>query len=293
MTAETHNEQVVRETLDLLSKKWHPVVIQRLLEGVPLRFNELKDRLDGVSAKVLTDTLDDLVENDLVRRRVITESPRRVEYELTKHGRELEPVLDELATWGERNLGENPFPTILIVDDDPRLVEMHAGWLEDEYQVERAHTGREAIRKLDASVDVVLLDRRMPGLTGDEVLEQIRDHGFDCQVVVLSAVDPDLDVVDMSFDAYLNKPVVEEELLEVVADVLSRRVFDDRRIEYLSLLARRSVLLAEVPPAELETSGEYARLLDRIDSLEAELESDDEASDESADVRAVDALLDQ
>lgn len=272
MTVDTPEERTVLETLNLLSKKWHPVIIQRLLADGPLRFNELKEQLDGISAKVLTDSLDDLVDNDLVDRQVITESPKRVEYDLTSHGRDLERVLEELSAWGERNLGEQSLPTVLIVDDDPRLLSMHASWLEDTYEVKQARNGRQALRRLDDDVDVVLLDRRMPGISGDEVLSSIRDRDRNCGVLLLTAVDPGLDVIELPFDAYLEKPVVPGELREVVSDVLSRRVYDQDRITYLSLLARQSVLRAEHTAAELDDSQEYTRLEERIEGLEAKLD---------------------
>jgi DNA-binding HxlR family transcriptional regulator len=261
----------VAEAVGLISKKWHPVIIQALLESGPLRFNELRDRLDGISDKVLTDSLADLQENDLVERRVVTEAPKRVEYDLTRAGRELQAVIESLADWGERNIGESPRPTVLVVDDDPRLARMHADWLAEDYDVELAFNGKQAISALSAGVDVVLLDRRMPGLSGDELLEKIRDAGLDCRVVMLTAVEPDLDVADMAFDAYVVKPGGKAEVQRVVAEVLERADEDEAVIEYLSLLARRALLDARLSAAEREERREYRRLVDRIERLEDDL----------------------
>lgn len=272
MSSNTNRAQRVTETVDLISKKWHPVIIQRLLEHGPLGFNNLKERIEDVSAKMLTDSLEDLTENDLVRRTVISESPLRVEYELTDTGRDLRTAMEALADWGDRHLDPDPEPTVLIVDDDPRLVDMHAGWLEDEYTVERAYNGEETFRQLDESVDVVLLDRRMPGISGEEVLSRIREWNLDCRVVMLSAVDPDFDIVDMGFDAYIVKPGFRDEVRDVITDVLAREMHDERVQKYLALSAKEALLRAEKADAKLRNSEEYARLTDRLDRLEADLD---------------------
>ncbi|WP_336342966.1 winged helix-turn-helix transcriptional regulator [Halalkalicoccus ordinarius] len=279
--------QRVAETVDLISKKWHPVIIQRLIEDGPLGFNELKERIEDVSAKVLTDSLEDLTENELVERTVISESPLRVEYELTETGRELQGAMEALATWGDRHLDPEPNPTVLIVDDDPRLLNMHADWLEDDYTVERAYDGQEAFRKLDESVDVVLLDRRMPGLSGEEVLERIRGWGIDCRVVMLSAVDPDFDVLDMGFDGYVVKPGFRDEIRDVITDVLARDMHEQPVQEYLALSAKEALLRAEKTRTELRENDAYVRLVERLERLETELDETTERATEDERLRAL------
>lgn len=274
MTGRNPTDDRVAQAVSLISKKWHPVIIQVLLESGPLRFNELADRVDDVSDKVLTDSLADLRENELVDRIVVSESPKRVEYDLTRSGRELQSVIETLADWGDRNLGESTRPTVLVVDDDPRLARMHAEWLSDDYDVETVFNGNAAIRRLSDDVDLVLLDRRMPGLSGDDLLGKIRDAGVDCRVVLLTAVEPDLDVVDMSFDAYIMKPGTESELTEVVADALERASEDDDVLEYYSLLARRRLLEGRLTTTERASSDEYTQLLSRLDTLEDRIEDD-------------------
>jgi len=266
--------EAVLETLDLLSKKWHPVIVQRLLAEAPLRFSELQERIDGISAKVLTDSLDDLVENGLVDRTVISESPRHVEYELTTDGEQLESVLRALADWGERHLGSPVQPTVLIVDDDPRVSRMHASWLSDTYDVRQAHDGTRGLRLLDDEVDVVLLDRRMHGLSGREVLEAIRDRELTCGVVMVTAVDPDFDIVDMGFDDYLLKPVKRARLEETVAETMESLGEREAVREYRSVASKVAALRVEMNPAELEGNDEYERLLDRLRELESEVDAE-------------------
>lgn len=90
----------ITATATLIGKKWHPVVIHRLLTVGPLGFNALKDELGGISSKVLSDVLEDLEEKQLVDRAVINEKPVRVEYSLTDLGESLAPVIEAMADWG-------------------------------------------------------------------------------------------------------------------------------------------------------------------------------------------------
>ena len=96
----------VTTTATLIGKKWHPVIIHRLLEHGPSGFNELKTNVDGISSKVLSDSLDDLEEKQLVDREIISEKPVRVQYSLTDHGHSLEPVIFAMRDWGLEHITE-------------------------------------------------------------------------------------------------------------------------------------------------------------------------------------------
>jgi len=61
---------------------------------------------------------------------------------------------------------------------------------------------------MDDEVDAVLLDRRMPDVHGDEVLARLREEGCDCPVIMTTAVDPGMDILEMDFEDYLCKPVL-------------------------------------------------------------------------------------
>lgn len=94
----------VTSTATLIGRKWHPVVIHRLLEHGPLGFNDLKEEVDGISSKVLSDVLEDLEENGLVDRTIVSEKPFRVQYSLTDRGESLEPVIVAMQEWGQEHL---------------------------------------------------------------------------------------------------------------------------------------------------------------------------------------------
>lgn len=90
----------------VLGRKWHPVIIHRLSKHGPLGFGELETKIQGISGKVLSESLTDLEEKGLVKRSVDDEKPVHVEYSLTGHGRGLEEAIDELHRWGSRYLTE-------------------------------------------------------------------------------------------------------------------------------------------------------------------------------------------
>ena len=94
----------ITATADLIGKKWHPVILHRLLKNGPLGFNALKDEVDGISSKVLSDSLDDLEEKTLVARDVVSEKPFRVEYSLTERGESIRPLITEMRAWGQEHL---------------------------------------------------------------------------------------------------------------------------------------------------------------------------------------------
>jgi DNA-binding HxlR family transcriptional regulator len=94
----------ITTTATLIGKKWHPVIIHRLLQNGPSGFNDLKSDVDGISSKVLSDSLEDLQDNSLIDRTVLSEQPFRVQYSLTGRGESLEPVIEAMAEWGQTHL---------------------------------------------------------------------------------------------------------------------------------------------------------------------------------------------
>lgn len=95
-------------------------------------------------------------------------------------------------------------------------------WIDEEYAVHVAHDGQEALDELNDGIDVVVLNQMMPGLSGDGALERIRERGADCRVAMITVVEPDFDVIEMGFDAYLTKPVTEADLLETIEHLVPR-----------------------------------------------------------------------
>jgi DNA-binding response OmpR family regulator len=181
---------------------------------------------------------------------------------------------------------EGDRPIVLLAEDERHLADLFASWLSETYEVRVAYDGTEAVELYDDAVDVVLLDRKMPGNSGDEVLEEIRESGGDCGVAMVTAVDPDLDVSELPFDEYLLKPTDEDELRSLVETLRRRTRCEAELRRHYRLTAKLDLLEEHVPPEELAASEEYRRLQDDLDALDRALsETVDDLS--SADVGAV------
>jgi DNA-binding response OmpR family regulator len=165
-----------------------------------------------------------------------------------------------------------PEATVLVVDDEDRVTDLYATYLEDLYSVRRAYGGQEALDAMDKQVDVVLLDRRMPKRSGDKVLKQIRERGYDCRVVMVTAIEPDYDIVEMPFDEYVVKPIARDEVLDIVETQLLLDSYDTRLNEYFRIKAKLSALEDEKPYAELEADDRYEELNVLASSLREDLE---------------------
>ena len=99
LTKEELPECPVATTVSLIGSKWKLLIIRNLLER-PWRFNELKKNLEGISQKVLTDSLRSMEEDGLITRTVYPEVPPHVEYDLRDLGETIRPILDAMQEWG-------------------------------------------------------------------------------------------------------------------------------------------------------------------------------------------------
>ncbi len=110
-----------RQLLDRIGDRWTVLVVGALADG-PLRFGQIAQRIDGVSQKMLTQTLRGLERDGLVTRTLYAQVPPRVDYELTATGHTLRGPLKTLEEWAVAHM-----PTVLTARDDydhasPRLV---------------------------------------------------------------------------------------------------------------------------------------------------------------------------
>jgi len=209
---------------------------------------------------------------------------------------------------------------VLIVEDEELVAEMFRTWLSDAgCTVEVANGGEEALKKIDGSFDVALLDRRMPLITGDELLdlfrsediddldpemfelrdvrkineeyeqkcvddfelktakklndkivERLQREEIDCQICMVSAVEPDLGIVNMDFDHYVVKDVTESRLVQMVESLASLSELDDNVRKYQSLRWKMFLLEEKFTKSELEDKEEYQELKDAIKKIEEE-----------------------
>ena len=89
----------VATTVSLIGSKWKLLIMRNLLVR-PWRFNELQKRLEGISQKVLTDSLRSMEEDGIITRTVFPEVPPRVEYALSELGESMRPILKSMEAWG-------------------------------------------------------------------------------------------------------------------------------------------------------------------------------------------------
>lgn len=99
LTKEEMPECPVATTVALIGSKWKLLII-RNLRVRPWRFNELKKDLEGISQKVLTDSLRSLENDGIITRTVYPEVPPRVEYALSELGESMRPIFDSMEAWG-------------------------------------------------------------------------------------------------------------------------------------------------------------------------------------------------
>jgi DNA-binding HxlR family transcriptional regulator len=104
----------IEATFRIIGKKWTVLIIREMLRGT-MQFNRFLENIEGITPKVLTERLRELQKFGIVSRRIVSEYPIRVEYEMTDLGREFEPVLLAAASFSMRNM-----PKIVFKDGKPR-----------------------------------------------------------------------------------------------------------------------------------------------------------------------------
>ena len=177
--------------------------------------------------------------------------------------------------------------TVLVVDDDEALADTFALWLEDLVDVRTAYATDDALDVLaDATVDVVLLDRRMPTMSGDELLAVLRDRGDDPRVAMVSAIEPIGDLLELPVDDYLVKPVDRDALVNTVSNLLWRAGQPPAVREYLALEAKLATLEGRTESHGFDDAEALATLRDHAararERARAALERDHSDDDHTA-----------
>lgn len=165
---------------------------------------------------------------------------------------------------------------VLIVDDEPTVHDLYCEHLTDRYDVATATGGEEALERLDETFDVVLLDRRMPDLSGDKVASRIEELNINPKVVMVTAVDPDLDLLELEFSEYIIKPITRSGLREAVERMIDHAKIETELREMLSLASKLSTLENKLNIEEIEQSEQYQRLSARFENRKEELQVDED-----------------
>jgi DNA-binding HxlR family transcriptional regulator len=98
-----------QQAIELIGRRWTGVIILVLLDG-PRRFNEIAERVEGASDRMLSERLKELEATGILERCVYPETPVRIEYRLTEKGKALAPVLDAIQRWGQQWIADSPTP---------------------------------------------------------------------------------------------------------------------------------------------------------------------------------------
>ena len=113
------NECPVSATLDLIGGKYKALILWHLSEGT-LRYSDLRKRVAGATAKMLTQQLRELESDELIHREVYPVIPPKVEYSLTKLGQSLLPILVTMRDWGSNYLKSKNLQSVcFMMDTDP------------------------------------------------------------------------------------------------------------------------------------------------------------------------------
>ena len=164
-------------------------------------------------------------------------------------------------------------PTVLAVDDDEAHLELFAIWLEEAYDVRTAADGAAALERFDRTVDVVLLDRNMPGLSGDEVLTRLRSRPGHCRVVMVTGADLDDRAIPLPFDDYLVKPLARADLEDALERALRHANYGRLQDELYTVASRIAILETHIDGRKLEGNDDYRTLKDRFETLQAEFDA--------------------
>jgi DNA-binding HxlR family transcriptional regulator len=101
------NQCPLRNSIHIIGGKWKLIIIRELYRNEIIRFNELKKAVDGITNTMLSNCLEDMQKDNLIKRVQYNEMPLRVEYSLTNIGKSLLPILLELSKWGNSQMDSN------------------------------------------------------------------------------------------------------------------------------------------------------------------------------------------
>jgi DNA-binding response OmpR family regulator len=166
---------------------------------------------------------------------------------------------------------DNSRPRVLVVEDDADLATLYASILRPTYEVRTAQTGAAALDSLNFDPDVVLLDRDLSDTSGEALLDTLQAERVDGRIAMVTATDPDFDIIELGIDDYLTKPVVHDALHETVSRLLTLEALDDTKCELSSKRIKRNLLEVEKHRATLADHEGFQQLEREIQRLEREV----------------------
>jgi DNA-binding HxlR family transcriptional regulator len=255
----------IQAATEVLGYKWHPAILYTVYELDGAGYSELEASLDGISPKMLSDGLSDLCERNILTTTETIEDSGRTIYVLSEKGRALIPALDVLDAWNRRYGGDQS--SVLILEDERMVADILADYFSALYDVQYVRTSEEALEAYTDDVDLSIIDRKLEGMSGDEVAARIRADEGAALVLCVSGVEPDNDIYELEYDDYIHKPVEEDEMKTRVELLLNRAELDATAREYLSLRSKQGALIEAHGRAATKMRG-YQDCTARIDELD-------------------------
>lgn len=159
---------------------------------------------------------------------------------------------------------------ILVIEDEASLAQLYSHHLGEKHDVEVETTGKQGIASVTPDTDLIFLDRKLGDITGDEVIEEVRRSETDCQIIMVTAVDPEFDIIEMDIEGYINKPVDKQDLLDAAKQAFLLEEYEELVEEFYKLRQKRATLSANFSSTTLQQADDerYTWLMDRLETVE-------------------------
>lgn len=259
----------IQASTELFSYKWYPSIIYTVYELEGAGYSELENSLGSISSKMLSDGLSDLCERNVLTTTETVEGSGRTIYVLSSKGRALIPALEVLEAW-DQHYGEEA-ATVLILEDERMVADIFADYFSESYRTQYVPTGTEALEAYTADTNLVIIDRKLDGMSGDTVADRIRAEHEQQLLLCVSGVEPDNDIYELDYDDYIHKPVEEDEMRTRMELLLNRAALDSTARTYLSLRSKQLALI--------ETYGKAATKMNGFKNCTAKIEELDLSTD--------------
>lgn len=226
--------------LEIFSYKWHPIIIYTVYELDTAGYSELEASIESISSKMLSSGLSDLRERNILKMSEAVEGSGRKVYSLTEKGRALIPALQVLDAWSRRH--ETQQLSTMIVEDEQMVVSIIEDYFPDSYDIRSAETAQRALDTYHDDIELLIFDRRLRKMSGDELAASIRAEHKKQLMLCVSGVKPGNDIHQLQCDEYIQKPFTEDELKTKVELLLNRTELEHPAREYLSLRSKQVAL---------------------------------------------------
>ena len=254
---------------EIFAYKWYPSIIHTVYELEGAGYSELESSLGSISSKMLSDGLSDLCERDILTTTETVEGSGRTRYILTSKGQSLIPALEVLEAW-DQHYGQGA-PTVLILEDERMVADILADYFPESYHTQYVPTGTEALEAYTADTDLIIIDRKLEGMSGDTVAAQIRADHERQLLLCVSGVEPANDIYELAYDDYIHKPVEEAEMRTRMELLLNRAALGSTERTYLSLRSKQLALIDTYGKAATKMNG-YEHCTAQIEELDLSMD---------------------